>query len=55
MCVLCICEMDMFLKLQAVPFATHHRYEMEGDKVISGGVDLWTSSIPLPKSVFSNF
>lgn len=55
MCLSCICEMDMFLKLQAVPFATHHRYKTEGDKVISGGVDLWTSSFPPPESVFPNF
>lgn len=48
MCVLCICETDMFRKLQAVLFAAHHRYETEGDKVISGGRDLWTSSFLSP-------
>lgn len=55
MCVLCICEMDMFLKLRAVPFATHPRYEKEGDKVVSGGGDLCTSSFPLPEFIFPNF
>lgn len=38
----------MFRKLQAVPFAAHHRYETEGNKVISGGGDLWTSSFLSP-------
>lgn len=39
-CSVCICEMDIFLKLVGVPFATRQEHEIDGSKVISGGMDL---------------